>query len=74
MSASGQEHFECVGLGLANYLKKVISIHSEMRAVRVKKQVQLKNLTKLEDEDSGNSSAKEAFDQWLHMQNIKEQI
>lgn len=48
MSASGREHFECVGLGLANYLKQVISIHSEMRAVRVKKQVQLKNLTKLE--------------------------
>ena len=24
MSASGREHFECVGLGLANYLKQVI--------------------------------------------------
>jgi len=28
-------------------------------------------LLPFKDEDSGNSSAKEAFDQWLHMQNIK---
>jgi len=48
MSGGGTEHFELVGAGLANYLKQVVGIHSEMRAVRVKKQVQLRNLTKLE--------------------------
>lgn len=48
MSSSGRDHFEFVGAGLAKYLKQVISIHSEMRAVRVKKQLQLKNLSKLE--------------------------
>ncbi|XP_023323407.1 syntaxin-18 [Eurytemora carolleeae] len=48
MSNSGQEHFGMVGVGLEGYLKKVISIHSEMRAVRLKKQIQLNNLSKLE--------------------------
>ena len=45
MSGSGTEHFELVGAGLANYLKQVVGIHSEMRAVRVKKQVQLREDT-----------------------------
>jgi len=48
MSESSKDHYDLVGTGLADYLKKVVSIHSEMRAVRAKKQVQLKNLTKLE--------------------------
>lgn len=48
LSGSGKEHFDFVRTGLEGYLKRVIGIHSEMRAVRVKKQVQLKNLSKLE--------------------------
>lgn len=48
MSVSAQEHFSLVAVGLNDYLKQTVSIHSEMRAVRIKKQVQLKNLSKLE--------------------------
>merc|ERR1712096_307510 len=39
---------ECVALGLDEYLKSVVSIHSEMRAVRVAKQIQQKKLSRLE--------------------------
>jgi len=45
---SAEEHYECVALGLEKYLKSVVSIHSEMRAVRVAKQIQQKKLSRLE--------------------------
>lgn len=48
LSEGGREHYYLVGSGLKAYLKKVLSIHSEMRAVRVKRQVHLTSLAKLE--------------------------
>lgn len=48
LSEGGQEHYQLVASGLKDYLKKVLSIHSEMKAVRVKRQVQLTSLSKLE--------------------------
>merc|ERR1712168_338669 len=45
---SAEEHYECVALGLEKCLKSVVSIHSEMRAVRVAKQIQQKKLSRLE--------------------------
>jgi len=48
LGSAARNHYDLVTDGLKEYLKKVLSIHSEMRAVRVKRQVQQKNLTKLE--------------------------
>jgi len=48
LGTAARNHYDLVTDGLKEYLKKVLSIHSEMRAVRVKRQVQQKNLTKLE--------------------------
>ena len=47
-NVSAQEHYEGVVVGLDKYLKSVVSIHSEMRAVRVAKQIQQKKLSRLE--------------------------
>ena len=47
-NVSAQEHYGGVALGLDEYLKSVVSIHSEMRAVRVAKQIQQKKLSRLE--------------------------
>jgi len=47
-NVSAQEHYGGVALGLDKYLKSVVSIHSEMRAVRVAKQIQQKKLSRLE--------------------------
>jgi len=45
---SAHEHYESVAVGLDRYLKSVVSIHSEMKAVRVAKQIQQKKLSRLE--------------------------
>merc|ERR1719483_1783483 len=45
---SAHEHYESVAVGLDKYLKSVVSIHSEMKAVRVAKQIQQKKLSRLE--------------------------
>jgi len=47
-NASAKEHYNSVANGLEHYLKGVISIHSEMRAVRVSKQIKQKKLSRLE--------------------------
>ena len=47
-NVSAHDHYESVALGLDKYLKSVISIHSEMRAIRVAKQIQQKKLSRLE--------------------------
>jgi len=47
-NVSAHEHYESVALGLDKYLKNVVSIHSEMRAVRVAKQLEHKKLSRLE--------------------------
>jgi len=47
-NVSAEEHYEGVAVGLDKYLKSVVSIHSEMRAVRLSKQIQQKKLSRLE--------------------------
>jgi len=48
VSEEGKQHFCAVADGLDSYLKSVVSVHSEMRAVRVARQIRQKKLSRLE--------------------------
>jgi len=47
-SEEGKRHYCAVADGLDSYLKSVVSVHSEMRAVRVARQIRQKKLSRLE--------------------------
>jgi len=48
VSEEGKQHYCAVADGLDSYLKSVVSVHSEMRAVRVARQIRQKKLSRLE--------------------------
>jgi len=48
VSEEGKQHYCAVADGLDSYLKGVVSVHSEMRAVRVARQIRQKKLSRLE--------------------------
>lgn len=48
LSSSAQEHHTSVCSGLESFLQSVVSYHSEMRAVRVSRQLEMKRLSRLE--------------------------
>ena len=48
VSGEGKKHYCAVADGLESYLKSVVSVHSEMRAVRVARQIRQKKLSRLE--------------------------
>ena len=48
LSSSAHEHHTSVCSGLENFLQSVVSYHSEMRAVRVSRQLEMKRLSRLE--------------------------
>jgi len=48
INEEGKQHFCAVADGLDSYLKSVVSVHSEMRAVRVARQIRQKKLSRLE--------------------------
>ena len=48
VSEEGKQHYRAVADGLDSYLKSVVSVHSEMRAVRVARQIRQKKLSRLE--------------------------
>merc|ERR1712130_650707 len=45
---SAQEHHDGVVSGLQSYLQSVVSVHSQMRAIRVSRHVEMRRLSKLE--------------------------
>jgi len=45
---SAQEHHDGVVSGLQSYLQSVVSVHSQMRAIRVSRHVEMRKLSKLE--------------------------
>jgi len=58
LGGEGEQHFSLVADGLDSYLKSVVSVHSEMRAVRVARQIRQKKLSRLEV-NSAESRAQE---------------
>merc|ERR1712029_143462 len=48
MADSAKEHHEGVVSGLQSYLQSVVSVHSQMRAVRVSRHLEMRKLSKLE--------------------------
>ena len=47
-NASSRDHYSGVSSGLESYLASVVSIHSQMRAVRVSRHLEMKKLSRLE--------------------------
>ena len=43
-----RQHYEAVSAGLETFLKTVVGSHSEMRAVRVSRHLEMKKLSRLE--------------------------
>ena len=46
LGGEAEQHFSLVADGLDSYLKSVVSVHSEMRAVRVARQIRQKKLSR----------------------------
>ena len=47
-SPSAREHYTCVAAGLDTYLQSVVGQHSQMRAVRVTRNMEMKKMSRLE--------------------------
>ena len=47
-NVSAKEHYESVCSGLDTFLQSVVGVHSQMRAVRVSRMMQMKKLSRLE--------------------------
>jgi len=72
LSPSAHEHHTSVCSGLENFLQSVVSFHSEMRAVRVSRQLEMKRLSRLEV-TSVESRAQEIGASAQAHQGVKEQ-